>query len=96
MGSQLAFEWDTAKAEANVVKHGLSFERASEVFADPGLLLVDTTRVVDGEARLKAVGVVSGKRLTVIFTYRGDKVRVISVRRANDVEEKKYDRQLHS
>ena len=81
MRPQLSFEWEAAKATSNLIKHGLSFERAIEVFADPGLLLVDTTRAVDGETRFKAIGLVGRKRPTVIFAYRSDMARVISVRR---------------
>ena len=86
------FEWDQAKADSNFTKHGITFETAVEVFLDPYLLLSDATRVADGETRFKAVGRLAGEMVTVIFTRRGDSLRLISARRSNRPEERGYDR----
>lgn len=83
------FEWDAAKAAANVKKHGVTFEEASTVFDDPNALdapdLEDATRFVilgrSFETRI----------LFVIQVERGDRVRIISARKASPVQRKKYE-----
>lgn len=50
------FEWDDDKAESNLTKHRISFDEALAVFLDPNLLVINTSRVVEGEAREKALG----------------------------------------
>lgn len=87
----LDFEWDEEKARSNLAKHGISFDEAVAVFADDDLLVIDASRPADGEARFKAIGRIEGRLLVVIFTKRGDAVRVISARRANDQEDRAYD-----
>jgi uncharacterized protein len=49
----IAFEWDDTKAERNLAKHRVPFEKATEVFADPHVVIFDVTRMEDGEARLR-------------------------------------------
>ena len=89
---QIAFEWDDAKAERNVAKHGFSFEKATEVFADSDVVIFDVTREKDGDARLKAIGLISGR----LDTPRGAVRRLISARRANAKEERSCgDRSQH-
>ena len=78
----LEFEWDDAKAAANIEKHGLSFEAATDVFRDPGLSEIDASRLVDGETRRKALGLVDGRLIAVVYVVRGGVVRLISARRA--------------
>jgi uncharacterized protein len=76
--SYVDFEWDLAKEQANLNKHGHSFSEAVEAFHDPkGVQLVD--RKHSGhERRFYWVGKVSsGKILTVWFTRRGSKIRII-------------------
>ena len=92
----IAFEWDDAKARSNLAKHGFSFEEAREVFADPGAVVFDVTRKEDGENRLKAIGRIGGRLFTVVYTSRGAARRLISARRANAKEERRYgDRSQH-
>ncbi len=91
-----AFEWDGTKAERNLVKHRMCFEKATEVFADPDVVIFDVTRKEDGEARLKAIGRIAGRLYTVVHTQRGAVRRLISARRANAKEERSYgDRSQH-
>lgn len=74
----MEFEWDLAKEQANIKKHRHTFSEAVEAFQDPG-----GVQLVDGkhsktEDRFYWVGkVLSGKILTVWFTRRGRKVRII-------------------
>ena len=90
-------EWDEVKNRLNIRKHGLSFDLAREVFADPNLL-VEQDRFVDGEARWQAVGFVRGVLLLLVaHTVRDDEdegevIRIISARRVNSDERRKYER----
>ena len=74
----MEFEWDLAKEHANIKKHGHTFSEAVEAFQDPhGVQLVDSKHSAN-EARFYWVGKVSsGKILTVWFTRRASKVRII-------------------
>ncbi len=92
----LSFEWDEAKAASNFAKHGLKFTTAIQVFGDRDHLVVPTIREVDGEPRLKAIGLIEDRLYTVVFVKRGERLRLISARRANSQEGRKYgDRPLH-
>ena len=82
---------DSAKAERNFAKHGISFEDVWELDWD-GAVVVDRSRRVDGERRQAAIGLLRGRICTLIFTDRPDGVRLISFRRANRSEEKVYEK----
>ena len=84
------FVWDQVKAESNFAKHGLKFESALDVFLDPSNADFDATHVGDGESRRKTVGLMSGRLVTVVYTLRGDAVRVISARPSNAKEKRRY------
>jgi uncharacterized protein len=88
----LRFEWDPAKAAANLAKHGVSFEEASTVFRDA---LSQTGEDPDhsvGEERFVTFGVSSrGRLLVVAHTEQGDKIRIISARPALSGERKLYE-----
>jgi len=79
------FEWDDAKAEANLRKHGIAFGVARAVFDDPkGLLEQDNS---SGEARDLTIGTVAGAILFVVSTDRERRIRNKSARRANRHEQ---------
>jgi hypothetical protein len=84
------FEWDDAKAATNVAKHGVSFEEASTVFADPCYIL----RVDDADpARFFAIGLSGLARLLmVVHVERGPRIRLVSARKATSAEAKVYER----
>jgi uncharacterized protein len=85
------FEWDTAKAAANLAKHGVRFDVAARVFDDPWRMERDVSRERDREVRHKVVGLVDGRLLAVVFTVRkGAARRIISARRTNTKEERQY------
>ena len=86
------FEWDDAKAAANIKKHGIAFEDAKQVFGDPLARIEDDLSEDYGEDRLLATGLVAGRLLTVIFVERGTRVRIISARQANAHERRTYHR----
>ena len=84
-------EFDADKDEVNRFKHGLSLAFGKRVFADADLAVTPTIRLGDEEERFKAIGMVDGKLYTAIHVWRGDVVRMISVRRSNASEQRDYD-----
>lgn len=85
-----SFVWDSAKAEKNLAKHGVSFEEAAAVFSDPLFVLLDATR--NDEARNAVVGFdVTGRLLYVVhIEFDAACIRIISARRAGPEEEERY------
>jgi uncharacterized DUF497 family protein len=88
----MEFEFDPAKDEANRFKHGLRLAFGMRIFDDSVHVLTPTVRIGDEEERWKAVGYVDGKLFTAVHVWRGERVRLISVRRSNAGEQKDYDR----
>jgi len=89
----MAFEWDKAKAELNVRKHGIRFADTFAVFEDPNALTVGDSE--QGEERQATVGMdCFGRLLVVVYTWRGDNIRIISARRANRHEVGQYEGEL--
>ncbi len=82
-----AVEWDEAKAAGNRRKHGIDFDDALEVFYGTGLLRRSDRK---GEERWLAIGETEGRVVTVVFTWRGDTLRIISARRARKNERRAY------
>ena len=81
------FEWDERKRLSNLAKHGVDFNDARLIFAGNVLEVPDTKRDY-GELRTGALGVVGVDVFYVIYTWRGDKRRLISARKANSRERK--------
>jgi uncharacterized protein len=89
--SELQFEWDDAKAEANLRKHGVSFEAAAAIFEDPERLEEDDA-YAQGEYRVITVGAVDGFILAVVYAEPEDNlVRLISARLATVRERRTYE-----
>jgi uncharacterized protein len=85
------FEWDEAKAQANQKKHGVSFEEASTVFANPLAAIFDDPDHSQDEVREIIVGHSDQNRVLVVsYTERGAAVRIISARVATPRERKDY------
>jgi uncharacterized DUF497 family protein len=83
------FEFDTVKSAANAAKHGIDFVAAQAIWRD--LNAVETGGVFYGdEERSRVIGDIDGKIWTAIVTRRGERIRLISVRRARDVETRAY------
>jgi len=83
-------EWDPAKARSNLAKHGISFSDAEAVFDDEFAISIPD-RGPAGENRFVAVGTDAlGRVLVVSFTYRQNKIRIISARRATKSERNEY------
>lgn len=81
------FKWDDVKSEANLVKHGIAFDDASEVFYGP--FIVKRSNRND-EERWLAIGKSSDQIVTVIFTRRNDLIRIISARHPRPDEKRTY------
>ncbi len=94
----IRFEWDPAKAEANLRKHGVSFEEAAQAFFDP-FALCEPDRIEGGEYRWRTLGMIDGiLMLFVAHTVRdddsgGEIVRIISARRADRKERRRYEQE---
>ncbi len=87
----MTFEYDPQKAQTNWQKHNVSFAEAEFVFYDP-LAIHDIDPDATDEERFIAVGMGnSGLLLVVVYTIRGDAVRLISARRATRQEAKAYE-----
>jgi uncharacterized DUF497 family protein len=88
----LDFQWDENKASVNQAKHGVTFEEAATVFADPLSLTISDPAHSQKEDRFVTLGTShNGKLLVVVHTDRGDSVRIISARRATRKERKNYE-----
>lgn len=88
----LNFEWDSEKAAKNLAKHGVSFEEAETVFGDPlGRIVTDPRHSAD-EDRYVLMGLSHQRRLlAVMFTERGEQIRIISARQVTRRERKSYE-----
>jgi uncharacterized protein len=90
----IELEWDPTKARDNLRKHGVSFDEASSVFSDDlSLTIFDAARSdVAGELRFLTLGESSaGELIVVSHTDRGDRIRIISARRAKPREIRQYE-----
>lgn len=86
---ELKFEWDEEKERINRTKHGISFETAAYVFQDEYYIeMYDFEHSID-EERYIAIGMV-GNLLFVVFTERGEHIRLISARPATERERRLY------
>jgi uncharacterized DUF497 family protein len=86
----MRLEFDPVKDARNIRERGISFDR----FADLDLttaVAVEDVRTEYGERRVRVFGTIDGRLHAAVVTYRGEKVRVISLRRANRREERRYE-----
>lgn len=89
MASLLEFGWDDRKNIVNVRKHGIDFADALRVFSDPASVSFES-RSQHKETRRLVVGKVSGIFMTIVYTVRGERVRIISARHSHMSERKRY------
>ena len=89
----MEYEWDPRKAARNLQKHGVDFADAALALDDENCLTLEDS-VSEGEARLISLGLDPfGVLLVVVFTLRGEAVRLISARRATRRERRWYESQ---
>ncbi|MCW7551768.1 BrnT family toxin [Endozoicomonas gorgoniicola] len=85
------FEWDDAKNQANIRKHGIDFQDAVDIFNHPLLSRMDN-RTDYGEERWVAIGQIRYITGVVVYTERvGDIIRIISARKATKQEARRYE-----
>lgn len=82
-------EFDTVKREKTMFARGLDMARADEIFASPHMDLIDDRKQY-GETRIITFGYLDHHPVVLVWTYRVDIKRIISIRRANEREIKKY------
>jgi hypothetical protein len=89
----VAFEWNSQKAAANLTKHGVSFELACESFFDPFLQRLDD-EVIDEELRESIIGLSANwQMLYVVYVMRDDIIRIVSARLVTNKERENYEHQ---
>jgi len=84
------FEWNPAKARRNYTDHGVTFETARKVFTDAFRIEVLDEREDYGEDRWRVIGMAESQLLSVVYTERGGRTRLISARRAEKDEQDHY------
>jgi len=85
----MEFEFDPRKSDSNKRKHGLDFHEARALWDDPDLIEIPVQTI--DEPRYLVIGTIEGKHWSGVITYRGDKVRIISVRRSRKEEVEIYE-----
>lgn len=86
------YQWDPAKAKANLKKHGVEFADAVGVFADANAITIEDPDS-EREQRFISIGVdVLGRTVVVVYTYRGEAIRLISARKATRREISIYEK----
>ncbi len=85
----MEFEYDINKSNSNKLKHKIDFIAAQKLWDDPDLIEIPIK--TSDEPRYLVVGMISGKHWSGIITYRGEKIRIISVRRSSKEEVRIYE-----
>lgn len=85
----MKFEYDNTKNEANLLKHGIDFERAQYLWRDPNALQIRAKS--DTEERFALIAMMNQSIWIAFYTYRKDTIRIISVRKARDNEKRIYN-----
>ena len=83
------FEYDPAKSASNKKKHGIDFIEAQDLWGDPDRVEIKAKDL--DEPRYIVIGKINGKYWSAVITKRGEKLRLISVRRSRPSEEKLYE-----
>lgn len=86
----MEFEFDAEKSASNKQKHGIDFIEAQSIWDDPNATEIAARS--EEENRLIIVGMIRERLWAAIVTYRGEKIRIISVRRARRGEVKAYEK----
>ena len=85
----MEFEFDENKSGSNKVKHGIDFREAQVLWNDPDLIEIPAK--TSDEPRFLVIGRIAGKPWSAVITYRTDRIRIISVRRAGPKEIEIYE-----
>jgi uncharacterized protein len=85
----MEFEYDPHKSQSNLEKHGISFDQAQAIWDDEDYIEIPA-RTSD-EPRWLVIGKINDKCWSAVITYRGEAIRIISVRRSRDEEIELYE-----
>jgi hypothetical protein len=85
----MQFEFDEQKSQANKAKHGINFSEAQALWDDPDVLEIPA--VTEDEERFVLIGQIASRHWSAVFTYRKDRIRIISVRRSRRKERELYE-----
>jgi uncharacterized DUF497 family protein len=85
----MAFEYDPNKSAANKAKHGIDFNEAQTLWSDPEWIEIPAKDL--DEPRYLVIGKINNKHWSVVITYRGNDIRLISVRRSRKEEVEWYE-----
>ena len=85
----MEFEFDAKKSEINKKKHGIDFSEAQAIWDDPDLIEIPLK--TSDESRFLMIGKISEKHWSGIITYRGERIRIISMRRSRKEEVDIYE-----
>ena len=94
MIDDLIFEWDENKNQANIKKHGISFEEARSVFYDNNSVLIKDINHSYNEERFMIIGFSRNKKLLTVChceRQKGEVTRIISARQVNNIEKIIYE-----
>lgn len=92
--NEIQFEWDENKARTNILKHGISFEEASTVFADEFAIIFDDPEHSEDEDRSIILGFSANANMLIVchcIRGEGNIIRIISARQATKSEAKQYE-----
>ena len=87
----MGLEWDPAKAESNLRKHGVRFADAVTALEDNGALTIRDPFTWDEERWITLGRDLFGRVLVVIYTWRGENIRLVSARPATAHERREYE-----
>ncbi|WP_216089007.1 BrnT family toxin [Aequoribacter fuscus] len=87
----MEFQWDKRKSDKCFIERGFDFAYAAYVFADSDRIVQKDERFNYGEERYEVIGCIEGRLFVVVFTPRGQSIRLISARKANQKEVKRYE-----
>ncbi|MBE2223444.1 MAG: BrnT family toxin [Anaerolineae bacterium] len=85
----MEIEYDPAKREQTLENRGLDFDRCHDVFNGP-ILEMEDTRIKYGESRFIVFGLLDTRMVVIVWTPRGDRRRIISMRKANEREQQRF------
>lgn len=84
----MPFEYDPEKSQRNLEKHGIDFEQSQQLWEDDHRVIIQARSTT--ESRFLLIATLAGKHWSAIFTYRGENIRLISVRRSRKSEVNLY------
>jgi uncharacterized protein len=85
----ITFEFDAAKSQANLLKHGINFVDAQQLWNDP--MLSEIPAKTEDEPKFVMIGLIGRKHWSAVITYKGENIRLISVRRSHTKEVALYE-----